>query len=160
MATQKKVDVVIVGVGATGGMAALPLSQAGLDVVGLEAGPWRTTMDYPMDEIRNDIRNYLGPKVNAEIPTSRQTSSQVAQPSLGNELVMNGVGGSSIHYTAQSWRLREWNFQMRSETLKRYGASYIPKNSLVEDWPFTVITSERAPVRFVGRQKLACTSAV
>ena len=38
----KKTDVVIVGLGAVGGVAALPLARAGLDVIGLEAGPWLT----------------------------------------------------------------------------------------------------------------------
>jgi gluconate 2-dehydrogenase alpha chain len=133
--TLKKTDVVIVGVGATGGVAALALAKAGLKVVGLEAGQWHSTKDYPMDEVRNDVRNYLGPKVNAEIPTSRLKSSEVAEPSVVTERTMNGVGGSSIHYTAQSWRLRDWNFRMASETIKRYGRSYIPKNSLVADWP-------------------------
>jgi flavin-dependent dehydrogenase len=36
----KKTDVVIVGLGAVGGVAAPPLARAGLDVVGLEAGSW------------------------------------------------------------------------------------------------------------------------
>ena len=36
--TLKTADVVIVGLGAAGGIAALPLAEAGLDVVGLEAG--------------------------------------------------------------------------------------------------------------------------
>lgn len=132
----KPADVVIVGLGATGGIAALPLTKAGLDVVGLEAGPWWKTANYPMDEVRNDIRNYLGPKAQSEIPTSRQSSSDVAQPNVSGA-TMNGVGGSSIHYSGQSWRLRAWNFEMRSATLKRYGASYIPSKSLVEDWPFS-----------------------
>ena len=34
----KKTDVVFVGLGAVGGVAALPLARAGLDVIGLEAG--------------------------------------------------------------------------------------------------------------------------
>ena len=39
MATrQRPTDVVIIGLGATGGVAALPLTRAGLNVVGLEAG--------------------------------------------------------------------------------------------------------------------------
>ena len=33
-----KIDVVIVGMGAAGGVAALPLTNAGLKVIGLEAG--------------------------------------------------------------------------------------------------------------------------
>ena len=41
MATQLRgTDVVIVGLGAAGGVAAYPLAEAGLDVVGLEAGTW------------------------------------------------------------------------------------------------------------------------
>ena len=41
-----RTDVVIVGLGATGGVAALPLAQAGLDVVGLEAGRWMSPADH------------------------------------------------------------------------------------------------------------------
>ena len=37
--TCQKTDVVIVGLGAVGGVAALPLARAGLEVIGLEAGP-------------------------------------------------------------------------------------------------------------------------
>ena len=50
--------------------------------------------------------------------------------------MMNAVGGTSLHYWAQSWRLNPWDFKVVSETTKRYGASRIPKGSTVEDWPF------------------------
>jgi choline dehydrogenase-like flavoprotein len=47
MATElKKTDVVIIGMGAAGGVAALPLAQAGLDIVGLEAGTWLRAEDF------------------------------------------------------------------------------------------------------------------
>ena len=36
----QEVDVVVVGLGAAGGVAVLPLTRAGLNVVGLEAGTW------------------------------------------------------------------------------------------------------------------------
>ena len=37
--TLKKTNVVIVGLGAAGGVACLPLAQAGIDVIGLDAAP-------------------------------------------------------------------------------------------------------------------------
>src|SRR6266852_784147 len=49
----KKTNVAIVGLGAVGGVAALPLAQAGLDVVGLEAGTWLTRRDFSPDELRS-----------------------------------------------------------------------------------------------------------
>ena len=48
----------------------------------------------------------------------------------------NAVGGTTLHYWAQSWRLNPWDFKVVSETKRRYGASRIPKGSTVEDWPF------------------------
>ena len=50
--------------------------------------------------------------------------------------MMNGVGGTTLHYWAQSWRLNPWDFTVVSETTRRYGASRIPAGSTVEDWPF------------------------
>ena len=50
--------------------------------------------------------------------------------------MMNAVGGTTLHYWAQSWRLNPWDFKMVSETTRRYGAGRIPKGSTVEDWPF------------------------
>jgi len=42
----KKTDIVIVGLGAVGGVATLPLARAGLDVIGLEAGSWLSPRDF------------------------------------------------------------------------------------------------------------------
>ena len=56
-------DVVVIGLGAAGGVAVLPLTQAGLEVVGLEAGNVLTRRDFAPDEIRNNpkvIEAYLG----------------------------------------------------------------------------------------------------
>ena len=49
MATLPKVDVVIVGLGAGGGIMAKQLSTAGMKVVGLEWGPLRRTQDFQWD---------------------------------------------------------------------------------------------------------------
>ena len=52
MATElKKTDVVIVGLGAVGGVAVLPIVEAGLNVVGLEAGTWLRADDFAPDEL-------------------------------------------------------------------------------------------------------------
>ncbi len=37
--------------------------------------------------------------------------------------MMNGVGGTTLHYWAQSWRLNPWDFRVVSETTRRYGAA-------------------------------------
>jgi gluconate 2-dehydrogenase alpha chain len=50
---------------------------------------------------------------------------------------MNAVGGTALHYWAQSWRLNPWDFRVVSETRRRYGASRIPAGSTVQDWPLT-----------------------
>ena len=50
--------------------------------------------------------------------------------------MMNGVGGTTLHYWAQSWRLNPWDFKVVSETTRRYGRSRVPAGSTVEDWPF------------------------
>ena len=133
----KKVDVVIVGLGAAGGYASLALARAGVDVVALEAGPRLSPEDFPMDEVRNDIRNAMGaPKVQKEIPTWRPDIKTPASQAAGVRIyMMNGVGGSSTHYTMQQWRFLPWHFKVRSETIKRYGHGAIPAGSTVADWP-------------------------
>ena len=139
MATQlKPVDVAVIGLGAAGGVAVLPLARAGLKVAGIEAGTWMGPKDYKADEIYNNVRRMVTsvPKAQREIPTVRTDASQVARQPAQHPM-MNAVGGTSIHYWAQSWRLKPWDFAARSESIKRYGASSIPKGSTLEDWPIT-----------------------
>ncbi len=138
MTTQlRDTDVVIVGLGAAGGVAALPLAEAGLNVVGLEAGTWLDQRDFAPDEIRNNYRDWpmLVKKAEQERPTSRATSATRANQ-IGGHPMMNAVGGTTLHYWAQSWRLNPWDFKVVSETESRYGPSRIPYGSTVEDWPF------------------------
>jgi gluconate 2-dehydrogenase alpha chain len=136
MATKlKKTDVVIIGMGAAGGIAALPLARAGAKIIGLEAGGRYTPRDFIADEIRHDVLNWLGrAKANWEVPTVRSAPDQVATKGQGI-IMMNGVGGSSIHYTGQSWRLSPYTFKERSETIRRYGAGAIPSDVELADWP-------------------------
>jgi gluconate 2-dehydrogenase alpha chain len=132
----KKTDVVIVGLGAAGGYAALALTKAGVNVVALEAGPRLNATDFPSDEIRNDIRAWMSRyKAAKEIPTWRPNPSVPAAQTGIQILMMNAVGGTSIHYGMEQWRLDPWNFKTRSRTIARYGAGMIPSNSTLADWP-------------------------
>ena len=136
--TLEKTDVVIVGLGAVGGVAALPLAQAGLEVIALEAGAWLSTRDFAPDELRNNVRGWPQSvqKANREIPTHRRTAAAPYSPRQSVHPMMNAVGGTTLHYWGQSWRLNPWDFKLVSETTRRYGASRIPAGSSVEDWPF------------------------
>ena len=128
----------IIGLGAAGGVAALPLAQAGVEVVGLEAGGLMTRKDFSPDELRNNVRGWPHgvQKANQEIPTSRPNASTATAPRGTIHPMQNGVGGTSLHYWAQSWRLNAWDFKVVSATTKRYGASRLPAGTTVEDWPF------------------------
>ena len=134
MATQlKPVDVAVIGLGAAGGVAVLPLARAGLKVAGIEAGTWMGPKDYRADEIYNNVRRRVTsvPKAQREIPTIRASAVETARQAAQHPM-MNAVGGTSIHYHAQSWRLKPWDFKTRSEAIKRYGPNAIPKGSTLE----------------------------
>jgi gluconate 2-dehydrogenase alpha chain len=132
----KPVDVAVIGLGAAGGVAVLPLARAGLSVAGIEAGTWMDPRSFRPDELYNNVRGQLtsAQKANREIPTVR-TSPSARTRRASIHPMMNAVGGTSIHYWAQSWRLKPWDFKTRSEVEKRYGAAAIPLGSTLEDWP-------------------------
>src|SRR5438094_8816583 len=99
----KKTNVVIIGAGAAGGVGALPLAQAGIEVIGLEAGGWVSPRDMAPDELRY-LRGWPAKlqKVNDEIPTHRAAATSPITSRPERHAMMNAVGGSSI----QSWGLR------------------------------------------------------
>src|SRR5215472_3609063 len=135
----KPVDVAVVGLGAAGGVAVLPLARAGLRVAGIEAGTWMDPhKDFHPDEIYNNVRGMVttGDKIRREAPTFRTDANQKAQRG-GPSPMMNAVGGTSIHYHAQSWRLKPWDFKTVSEVKRRYSASHLPHGSTLEDWPLS-----------------------
>ena len=77
-------DAVIIGLGWTGSILAQQLTDAGLDVVALERGPWRDTatdfnIGYMQDELRYAIRKELFLQPAQEAPP-RDTRAAVARP--------------------------------------------------------------------------------
>ena len=131
-------DVLIIGLGGAGGIAADVLTAAGAEVLALEAGPSLNTGDSRLDELANDFQSRLSaPKALAEAPTWRADATAQAGPSPWPVLMVNAVGGSTVHYPGLSARLHPWNFESRSRTLERYGSSAIPEGSTVVDWPLS-----------------------
>jgi gluconate 2-dehydrogenase alpha chain len=133
----EKSDVVIVGVGAAGGILAAELSKAGMRVIGLERGSRLTTEDFtPHDELRFFQRQDLRPNVKRQPVTWRPNANSRATPlpvlNYGNQ-----AGGGTVHYGSVSWRFHEDDFRARTHTIERYGASVIPPDSSLADWPLS-----------------------
>jgi gluconate 2-dehydrogenase alpha chain len=132
-------DVILVGVGAIGGFVAAFLADAGLRVVGFEAGGWRHRADYHPDELSAAYycRGDMGPKFLAEAPSWRRSDEAPTEPitfSLGR--MMNGVGGSIVHWGGALRRMHPDHFRYRSHALERWGVTALPEHSTLVDWPF------------------------
>jgi gluconate 2-dehydrogenase alpha chain len=135
MATEKT-DVVIVGVGASGGILAAELGKAGMKVIGLERGPRLKTEDFQLDELRYFQRQELRPDKKRQPVTWRPNADTRATP-IPTQNYGNQAGGGTVHYGAVSWRLHEDDFRARSQSIERYGASAIPQDSSLADWPLS-----------------------
>lgn len=133
-------DIVLIGVGGVGGFIAPVLARAGLRVVGLEAGPWWRLEDFRPDELGATYygRAELGQKFSQETPRWRLNEQEPTQEltfSLGR--MVNGVGGSVIHYGGWLRRFPIHHFRCRSHALERWGEGVIPEGSTVVDWPIS-----------------------
>lgn len=139
-----KVDVVLVGVGWTGGILAKELAQHGLQVVGLERGPYRATdpdfqPPHVHDELRYHVRYELMQDLSRETLTFRNSRDQTALPyrQLGSFLPGTGLGGAGVHWNGATWRFLPYDFEIRSRTLERYGPGKIPEAMTLQDWGVT-----------------------
>ncbi len=133
----KRVNAVVVGAGAAGGVVAKELSTAGLSVVLLERGKWYTASDNLKDDLRNQrttlLGNAFGPEDegNPRVWVDANGVPHMVLPSEGayqNNAAC--VGGGTLSYGAQAWRYMPQDFRMRST----YGA---PQGSSLEDWPIS-----------------------
>ncbi|MEN3931298.1 GMC family oxidoreductase [Microvirga sp. W0021] len=134
-------DVVIIGLGWTGSLLANELTDAGLDVVAIERGPWRdTATDFSPaqspDELRYAIRLDLFQRPAQETYTIRHNAQQTALPirQFGAFLPGTGVGGAGAHWNGHTWRFNETDFRLRSHLTSRYGADAIPEDMSIQDW--------------------------
>ena len=108
-----------------------------MKVIGLERGPRLTTADFnPHDELRYFQRQDLRPNVKLQPITWRRNADVRATP-IPTQSYGNQAGGGTVHYGTVSWRFHEDDFRARSQTIERYGASAIPQDSSLVDWPLS-----------------------
>jgi choline dehydrogenase-like flavoprotein len=132
-----RVNAVIVGAGAGGGIVAKELAEVGLTVVLLERGKWYTAYDCRKDDLRNQRTCVLGAAFGPDDERYRRVlvdtdgQERVLLPSDGgynNNAAC--VGGGTFSYGAMAWRFLEKDFRMRST----YGAV---AGSTLDDWPIS-----------------------
>jgi choline dehydrogenase-like flavoprotein len=117
-------DVLIVGAGASGGVVAKRLAEAGFSVVCLEQGDWRDKGAYP--GIRLDWE-LSARKEWATSPNIRGLPEDypIVEDSPVSPLMFNGVGGSMLIFAGAWPRMLPSDFRVRS------------LDGVADDWPLT-----------------------
>jgi choline dehydrogenase-like flavoprotein len=128
-AKPERVDVCVVGGGASGATAAKVLTEAGATVAMLERGPWRQAGDFSPDELANVNRHFLTPDPILHPRTHRGAADEEAVVKRFSPTPYL-VGGGTSHWTGWVPRMFEVDFEMRS----RFGD--IPGADLA-DWPIS-----------------------
>lgn len=131
----EEVDVVVIGSGAAGGSVAWELANAGVNVLVLEAGPHRVEKDFTHD----DTRVFLQGEMLVDLLKTPQSfrpdaKTPTKQPAPGDPfgglLYARTVGGSSLHWTANFWRMKPLDFNERTTWGNIPGSGFV-------DWPIT-----------------------
>ena len=144
----QRADVVVVGLGASGAIAAAELARSGLRVVGIDKGAHHGDGDFRLkhDELRYFVRRDLCPRIDTDPITWRRNGRERARllPWNAGPLGMgplflppaSGVGGGTLHWNGWAWRFLEDDFRMRSVLVECYGPDKLPEATSVVDWPF------------------------
>lgn len=130
--TSETVDFVVVGSGASGGIMARELSQAGHTVVVMEQGPRMAPGEFEHDELKyrqlSGITN--NPAVSPQTFRNDPTRKAVRSPGRNSLTYARIVGGSSTHFNANFWRFHEIDFNERSVLGPISGTGFA-------DWPIS-----------------------
>ena len=112
--SRERTNVLVIGGGAAGSVAAKRLAEAGFSVVCLEQGGWRNAAEFPGDKLEFELLAGKewnpDPNVRAR-PEDYPTESSEADIA---PVMFNAVGGSTIHFGAQWARMRPSDFKVRS----------------------------------------------
>jgi choline dehydrogenase-like flavoprotein len=122
--TSGEADVLIIGSGPAGAVAAKHLAERGFGVVCLEQGEWVNASDFPGDRPEFEL---LAGKAWHPNPNVRGGPSDYpvdTSESDVNPLLFNGVGGSTILYAGHWMRFLPSDFRVRS------------LDGVADDWPF------------------------
>ncbi|MFZ2012704.1 MAG: GMC family oxidoreductase [Nocardioides sp.] len=124
-ATVEGADVLIVGAGPSGAVAAYELARRGFKVVCLEQGDWNLPDDFTGDKPQWELARL---KQWHPSPNTRGNEADYpinAENSPLEPLLFNGVGGSSILYSGHWVRALPSDFRVKT------------LDGVAEDWPFT-----------------------
>ncbi|CAG7640204.1 Oxygen-dependent choline dehydrogenase [Paenibacillus allorhizosphaerae] len=130
-------DVIVVGAGAGGSVAAAVLAESGLHVLVVERGSWLRYSEIGSDHVRNHRFSKYGHNTGPGLEGHPRTfllanrEERITAPFEGNyhNNAMT-VGGGTRVYGAQAWRFHTDDFRMAT----RYG---IPDGSSLSDWPIS-----------------------
>ncbi len=123
MSTDRICDVLIIGAGATGSLAAMVLSRAGLDVVCLEQGSWVEARDHV--HLHSNWTWQRRTNWNPDVNKRRHPDDYPVTSNSSQILMWNGVGGSTNVYGAIWPRYRPSDFRKGTE------------HGLQPDWPIS-----------------------
>jgi len=125
-----KVDVLIIGAGASGAAVAWSLADTRMKILCLEQGDWVKPTDYPSNGRDWEARLF------SDFATSPNRRARPTDYPVNDDnspikvLNFNGVGGSTIVYAAHYPRLHPSDFRVRS------------LDGVADDWPIDYFTLE------------------
>ena len=126
----EKVDVLVVGAGASGAAAAWSLADTRMRIVCLEQGTWMNPSEYPTSQIDWESRNFGSMGIN---PNYRGRDTDYAINDTDSPISVanfNAVGGSTILYAGHFPRFHPSDFRVRS------------LDGVADDWPIDYATLE------------------